>query len=64
MQGARLKKCMTGRCNMKWVKRIICWWRGHDWLIYPVYGEMGFRETADFLYTAGHCRRCGKDTED
>ena len=43
---------------IKWVKRLICKWKGHDWEVYAY-------QTGYWSYDieqAGHCKRCGVDT--
>jgi hypothetical protein len=44
--------------SMKWLKKLICKIKGHDWEIY-VYSTGYYSYDVE---KAGHCKRCGLDT--
>lgn len=43
---------------IKYIKRLICKYKGHDWDIYEV--STGYYSTD--VEMAGYCVRCGEDT--
>ena len=43
---------------VKWIKRLICKYKGHKWDMYEVSVGYGSNE----IEQAGYCLRCGEDT--
>lgn len=43
-----------------WVKKLICKWKGHDWMVYSF--DTGY--SPGDVEMAGHCNRCGVDTHE
>lgn len=43
---------------LKWIKRLICKHKGHDWMVYPYY----YNKYDSIPEMAGECKRCGANT--